>query len=106
MAKLTTGDYVIVKMYALFEKSKIAKKEKDILILENGIRFSRKTMVATNSKAEILPYSEDEYQKLEAYYGVPVLIKELSSLIDKSRDNDEIMARAYKSLKRLKERLK
>lgn len=105
MDKLKIGDFVIIKMHAFFEKCEVVSKEKNTLTLNNGIKFTNKTLVSLNSKAIIVPYTDEEYGRLQAYYEVPRMLKELTNTVMKNRDKAEMMSMLFGKLKRIINRI-
>lgn len=101
MEKIKIGDFVIVKMPAFFEKCEVKAREKGFLVLDNGIKFSRKTLIPINSKAIITPYTDREYKKLQAYYEVPRMAKDIVNMVAKNRDNEDFMNYFHRKLKHL-----
>lgn len=77
MNKINVGDEFLITREAHFEKAKIIKKEKGIYHLDNQVKMDA-NLNALNSKVNIAPFDQEEYNYLLASSQIPKLLHNIS----------------------------
>lgn len=106
MEKIKPEDLFIVYGPQHFEVVGVKTATKKEVILENGVRFNPKNMLALNSKFSVMVYTEEEANYFESIRDIPRLIVEIDRLYKASKENKELVVKLRKGLIRLKNRLK
>ena len=103
--KINPGEQFLIQGYAFFEQSTVVSVEKNIVTLENGIKFNRKTMEPINTKFTVEPFDQDTFDYLTAKANLPKLIVKLQAAIRKEDMKMESVIKLHKKLTKIIENL-
>lgn len=77
--KLRIGDYLLVLGPHFFEKAEVASVDNGVFTLNNKIKITQDLVVLNNSKMEVKPFDEDEYNYLLAKNKIPRVLEKIES---------------------------
>lgn len=77
--ELKIGDNLLALGPHYFEKVKIISADNGVFTLSNKIKITSNLLVVNNSKVEIKPFNEEEYNYLVAKNKIPRVLEKLES---------------------------
>lgn len=77
--KLRIGDYLLVLGPHFFEKAEVVSVDNGVFTLNNKIKVTQDLVVLNNSKMEVKPFDEDEYNYLLAKNKIPRILEKIES---------------------------
>lgn len=101
---MKVGDLLLVTGPAFFEKTSIKSKEKEVYILENGIKIDR-SLTPLNSKYQVEKFDDEKYRLLKAKRVVNRGLEKISTLVKEGISDEDTIFLAGK-VKRILKRIK
>lgn len=91
--KLKEGDPLLVIGHSHFEKAHVINVKKGVITLNNQIKVDNTLKVLNNSKFEVKPFDQTEYDHLISKSEIPKLLSKITSSYQNLPSSSMIMVK-------------
>lgn len=103
--RIKKGDLVILQGRNYFEKVEVTSVKKRIASTNVGVKFNSRTLETINSIFTVIPYTDKDYEKVQALYRTPSMIRTLARFVDDHQDDIEMLLKVFKGLERINKKI-